>query len=386
MGVPDPITGHVGKPEWSPVFPDPESADAHQRDLRTRIANSTFTADRGTTVGEFLEEWIARKESSGRKTSTLTGYRSIVNTHLVPNIGKHRLGALRPDHVQAMIDKIAKMPATRSASGATTSTGTLLNIRACLRAALNDAVRRQMIGRNVALLVELPALKRPKPKSVGDQPLAAFLAHVEDDPLSALWLIDAVYGMRRAELCGLRWPDIDESKHLISITQTLLELPGAFACDYCSGEHSRVKFETPKSEAGERVYPLVPAVEAALLAHRLRQNDERELYADTYADHQLVFAQPDGNPWRPGRISTDFKRHLKAAGVIKEGERVPPMKTLRSTAFTALHEAGLDLESIAPVIGHSGTKVGREHYLVMSAEKTRTEFETIASRLTGEPQ
>jgi len=385
MGLPDPVTGHVGRPEWSKAFPTKDAADAHQRELRTRIANNTYTADRGMTVGEFLLEWIARKEAAERKTSTLVSYRSIITYHLVPNLGAHRLGALRPDHVQAMIDKIAKTPSTRSRTGSTSS-GTLLNIRAALRAALNDAVRKQLIGRNVAELVELPVLKRPKPRSVGGAPLDAFLAQVEDDPLSALWLTDAVYGMRRAELVGLRWEDVDEGQRLIQIRQTLLELPGTYGCAYCSGEHSRIKFESPKSEAGERVYPLVPAVEAALLAHRFRQNDERELYGDGYADHGLVFAQPDGNPWRPGRISDQFKRHLKAAGVIADGERVPPMKTLRSTAFTALHEAGLDLEAIAPVIGHSGTKVGREHYLVMSAERTRTEFESIASRLTGQSQ
>lgn len=383
MGLPDPTTGRVGKPEWSTTFPTKGAADDHQREVRTAIANNSFTADRGLTVATFLLEWIARKEAAGRKTSTVVGYRSIIDNHLVPNLGKHRLGTLRPDHVQSMIDVLGSRPSTRRAAPVTP--GTLLNIRACLRAALSDAVRRQLVARNVAVLVEMPSVKRPKPISVGTDRLATFLAHVESDPLVALWHTDSLYGMRRAELCGLRWPDIDEKDHLIRVRQTLVELPGDYPCLYCPAVHHRLLFEPPKSKAGERIYPLVPEIAAALLTHRLQQDAERELFGDDYADHDLVFAKPDGNPWRPGWISSEFKRHLLAAGVITAGERVPPIKALRSSAVTALHEAGATLEVISKVTGHApGSKVTQDSYLAVTAERTRTEFALIATRLSPE--
>jgi site-specific recombinase XerD len=119
------------------------------------------------------------------------------------------------------------------------------------------------------------------------------------------------------------------------------------------------------------------------MTHRLRQDDERRLYGADYADHGLVFAQPDGNPLRPDWISAAFKRHLVAAGVIAEGEPVSPMKALRSSMVAALHEAGTQLEVISAVTGHSGTKVTREHYLSVSAERTREPFGLIAAQLSA---
>jgi integrase len=381
MGLPDPVTGLTGKPKWSRTFPTKEAADGDQRAVRTAIAEGTFTSDRGKTVEEYLTEWITRKEAAGRKRTTVVGYRSIIDNHLVPKLGRHRLGGLRPDHVQAMIDELGNERSMRSSKPI--APGTLRNIRACLRVALAEAVRKQLVPRNVATMVEMPSVNRPKPIRVEDDPLTRFITHVADDPLSALWDVDATYGMRRAELLGLRWPDIESGRHLIRIRQTLLELKGDYECPFCGQVHHRLLFDPPKSSAGERVYPLVPEIEASLLAHRLRQEDERRLYGNDYADHDLVFARPDGQPWRPSWISSEFKRHMVGAGIVAEGEKVPPMKTLRSTAVTALHEAGAELEVISKVTGHAGTEVTKEHYLAITAENTRTEFQLIAGRLLG---
>jgi integrase len=137
-----------------------------------------------------------------------------------------------------------------------------------------------------------------------------------------------------------------------------------------------------KSQAGERAYPLVPEVEAALMAHRLRQDAERALYGTDYADHGLVFARPDGSPWRPGWISDEFTKLMGASGAAEGLERVPPLKALRSTMVTALHEEGVALEVVSKVTGHAGTKVTQDHYLSVTAERTRGEFSAIAARLT----
>ena len=95
LGVPDPVTGIVGKPKWSPSFPTKEAADDHQLAIRQAIRDKTFTADRGQTVETFLRSWLAGKEKAGRKVTTTTGYRKIIDTHLAPGLGKHRLGNSR---------------------------------------------------------------------------------------------------------------------------------------------------------------------------------------------------------------------------------------------------------------------------------------------------
>jgi integrase len=379
------VTGIVGAPKWSATFPTKELADVDQRRVRQGIADGTYTADRGQTVTEFLASWIERKRTAGRKLTTVTGYQGIIDNHLVPALGRHRLGALRPDHVQGMLDRIAAAPSTgRSKGGKPVTAGTLANIRACLRSALSDAERQGLVPRNVAKLVTLPPVKRPNPVAVPGCGLGLFLHQVEGDRLEAMWLMDAVYGMRRAELLGLRWEDIDQDDDLIRIRRTLVEISGEHLCPFCRKEHHRLLWDTPKSLAGERTYPLVPEVQAALLVHRLSQDTERAAYGATYADHGSVFCLPDGNPLSPSLVSSWFKQHVRASGAGAGMARTPSLKALRSSAVTALHEAGMAIETISKVMGHATTAPTIESYLVVDAERARPEFEIIATRLVRE--
>jgi integrase len=390
MSLPDTVTGRCGRPEWSPTFPTKAAADAHQRDTRKAIADRTYTRDQGLTLAEYLPMWLARKERAARKASTLSGYRAVIFNHLIPMLGKHRLRDLRPDQVQGMLDRIASGPSLRKGGERRpVVAGTLANIRAVLRAALNDALKQELVMRNVATLVTLPPIRRAQPKVIPAKDLSRFTARVETDDLAALWLLDAVYGMRRAELLGLRWSDIEgldtavTGKNLtgtIWIRQTLVDVAGDHVCPYCSATHRRLLFDTPKSRSGERCFPLVLPVVEALIAHRTRQETERRMFGADYADHGLVFATIEGNPVRPDWIGRQFKRLLRASGTTDGFS----LKSLRSTMVTRLHERGVPLEVIGSVTGHSpGSSVTRDHYLSVDADRTRPHFAALAAKLTS---
>jgi integrase len=302
------------------------------------------------------------------------------------SIGSHRLSRLRPDHVQAMLDGIADAPALRPRKPDTAlprpvTAGTLTNIRAVLRAALNEAMRLQLVSRNVALLVTIPTPRRGRPMALPEDRLRMFLKGLRGETLESLFFFVAVYGPRRGEPIGLRWDDVDEVATLIHIRSTVVEVEGDHLCPYCARLHRRLLFETPKSRSGERIYPLVPSVAAALKDQRIRQAEERELYGDDYRDHGLVFCQPEGNPWRPDWISREFRRLMKASGAAEGLPRIPPLKTLRSTMVTNLHEAGTPLEVISRITGHAGGDVTRDFYLAIAAERTRAQFSSLAEAM-----
>lgn len=384
LALPDPVTGQRGKPQWSETFPTKDAADRDQRDVRKAIDEGTFTHDRGMTLDTYLREWLAGRERAGLKKSTLAGYRDAIELYLIPSLGKHRVGALRPTHVQGMVDRLAESSWRRKgAEGRKVSPGTLVKVRAVLRAALSDAEKRRMVAQNVATLVTLPAVKAPRPVALEGDQLARFMSHIPaEHRLACALLLDALYGMRRGELLGLGWGDVDEARKRVHIRATLLEVEGVHPCPRCGDEHNRVLFDTPKSAAGERVYPLVPAIVRALELQRQRQDEDRATYGDDYADHGLVFARPDGNPWRPSWVSREFKRLLEESGAAAGLERVPSLKVLRSSMVTALHEQGAALEVISKVTGHADSGVTREHYLAVTAERTRREFEAISGLLT----
>jgi integrase len=144
-----------------------------------------------------------------------------------------------------------------------------------------------------------------------------------------------------------------------------------------------MRFDVVKSAAGDRTWPLVPEVEAALMVLQLRQDDERRAYGSDYSDHGLVFAQPDGTPWRPEWVSREFKRLFVASGASAGMGKVPSLKALRSTSVSALSAEGAPIEVVSKVTGHADDGVTREHYLAVSAERVRTEYEAIAARLSA---
>jgi hypothetical protein len=126
------------------------------------------------------------------------------------------------------------------------------------------------------------------------------------------------------------------------------------------------------------------------MTHQLAQDEEKAAYGATYADHGSVFCLPDGNPLSPSLVSATFKRHVRDSGAgagagAGAGTAKPAsLKALWSSAVTALHDAGMAIETISKVTGHASTQVTIERYLSVNAERARPEFEVIASRLVRE--
>jgi len=96
-----------------------------------------------------------------------------------------------------------------------------------------------------------------------------------------------------------------------------------------------------------------------------------------------VFCLPDGNPLYPSQVSAEFKRHVRDSGAGAGLTKLPSLKALRSSAVTALHEAGMAIETISKITGHASIQVTIERYLSVNAERARPEFEVIATRLAA---
>lgn len=269
--------------------------------------------------------------------------------------------------------------------------GTVDGYRRTIRAALGAAQRRGLIAANPAL-GRMDALPDPAPDGYPDlgvwepEQTAAFLEHVSraaSDRLAALYEVATYTGLRRGELCGLRWCDLDENGSGLNVRQTLIEVSrrqiasDARACPVCGIEHVGRVFKGPKSRAGRRWVPLARPAEAALRAHRITQQAERARLGSQCHDHDLVFCAPNGDPLRPSTVSSQFAAHVAACGL-------PRMRLhdTRHGACSLLLSGGVPIEVVRLILGHSGPGVTHRVYAHIMRGPTARQVEAATQVLT----
>ena len=297
----DPSTGKRVR-RWHSGFTTRKEAERAARDLLTRVENGTYvdTAHGRRSVAEFLvDEWLPAKRATV-KASTLASYRLHVNAYIVPQLGAVRLSSLRAPQLNAFY---ADLLEHGRCSGGALAPKTVRNIHGTLHKALDDAVRWGRIARNPAALADPPKGVSPEMRIWTAEQLRAFLDHVRTDRLVAAWQLLATTGMRRGELLGLRWVDVDLEAGSLSVRQTRVSV------DY------EVSVGTPKTDRATRTVALDPATIAVLREHRSRQLEERLAWGPAWTDTGLVFTRENGSEIHPQRFSQYFRRLAGSSGL-----------------------------------------------------------------------
>jgi integrase len=166
----------------------------------------------------------------------------------------------------------------------------------------------------------------------------------KDDRLHAFWVLAATTGMREAEMLGLTWDDIDLDAGTIRVRSTLQRVDGEW------------KLLDPKTEKSKRDVALPPVTVAALREHRIRQLAE-QAKAGKLGKSGLVFTTERGHPIHGSNLTKVLYAHLERLGLPKV-----TVHDLRHSAATVLYAAGIPLESIADMLGHSTTRVTADLY------------------------
>jgi integrase len=210
------------------------------------------------------------------------------------------------------------------------------NVHQTMAAALRDATSWGKVPASVATLAYPPKKTKHRMTTWTPAQLRHFAATVAEDRMSGLWLLVMTTGLRRGELAGLRWADLDLDAHRLRVAVTRLAVD------------NKVVDGTPKSRASGRSIALDPATVVALRAHRLRQTEERLAAGPAWVDCGLVFVYPDGRAPHPHRFNRLFYMATRKAGL-------PPIRLhdLRHSYATAALAAGVDLKVMQERLGHS---------------------------------
>jgi integrase len=294
------------------------------------------------TFGAFVtKQWLPGKKLT-LATSTYRGYVHKTQRHILPALGSTRLRGLRPHHLENLYDRMLHPTDGQRALAPKTA----YEVHLIIRGALGDAVRRGMISRNVALVAHAPRLRSiPKVEQQAwtAQELQTFLRTAAGHRLfPALWL-SAMTGMRRSELLGLRWHDIDFRQATVSVNR------GLVAIGYELHE------SRGKTDNSRRPIDLDPTTITVLRGWRALQAAEYD--AVGIDDPGWVFADAEGRPIHPHAISQAFERIARRAGVP-----VIRLHDLRHTHGTLLIKGLVPVKVVSERLGHANIAFTIETY------------------------
>jgi integrase len=273
------------------------------------------------------------------KETTLASYEVHVEKHGVPRLGGVPLLGLAAAHLNAFYADLL-LDGRRDGCGGLSPT-TVRRIHATLHKALVDGVRWGRLPRNPADQADPPRAATTEMSVWSPVQLRTFIDSVRADRLFAAWLLAATTGMRRGELLGLRWRDVDLDAETASIRQI----------------RTIARYEvltlTPKTDKGSRTIALDPQTVAVLRSYRVAQMEERLLVGPAYRDSgDLVFTREDGSPIHPERFSASFRQHCARSGLP-----VIRLHDVRHSYVTALLSEGVPLKVVSQRVGHASPMV-----------------------------
>lgn len=321
---------------WRRGLPTKKAAEEAMRLELHQRREGTYIEKSNETVGELLDRWLLTVAKHKVKPTSLEDYAATIRKHLKPALGHVPVQALTPAMVQ-------KFYADKLDAGLGGRTVQLCHLR--LSQALALAEREGIVNRNACKATE-PPTPRAKPGLTwtGEQARAFLSEAKKDQTYWPLWLLALKTGLRRGELLGIRWGDLDLNAGTLRVQQTVLVLAGA------------PSIQQPKTDAGRRTVKLSADVVAALEKHRLAWV-ERKLSAASWTDLDLVFCTGEGKPLNPNNL-------YRAYNAIVARANVPRIRLhdMRHTHATLLLAAGTPIKAVSERLGHAKTSITLDTY------------------------
>jgi integrase len=295
--------------------------------------------DENMTVGEYLDRWLSDCVRGSVRESTFSRDKYLVTNHVSPTLGRIKLKNLNALHLQGLY---------RDHLDSSLSGSTVQKVHHVMHKALAQAVKWNLIPRNPANAVKAPT---PTPKEM--HPLSAsearkLLEAARGDRLEALYVLAVHTGMRRGELLGLKWEDIDLDSATIRVCRTLARTDNG----------RRLTLGEPKTKKSRRTIRLTQRTVEALKSHRARQAEEKLRAGALFQDQGLVFVAQGGGLINPSNLrQRSFAPLLKRAGL-----RQITFHDLRHTCASLLFSKNVHPKFVQELLGHASVSITLDTY------------------------
>jgi integrase len=340
----DELTGkRVDKSVYAPTKPE---ARRKLKELIDKIENGVENEENvessSLKLSDWLDTWMKEYKKNNIRPTTYSAYNQCVELHIKPAIGNVELQKLRPDHVQKLLNDLAKSGKKGKNEKEPLSPATVIKVKNVLSGALEQAIRNQLIPYNPARAAVSPKLEQKEIRilSVDDQ--KHFSAAVRGHRLEALYLLALATGMRRGEILALSWDSVDFNSNNIFVKGSISRIK-----DPDTGV-TELRFSEPKTKSGKRHVPILPNMIPVLKAHKARQGEEKAKAGSAWNQKNLVFCSNVGTAIEPRRVCTTMDKIIDTA----ELDRVT-FHALRHTFATRMLEANVPAKIVQEILGHS---------------------------------
>ena len=293
----DPVTGKRRR-IWRTIKGTKRQAQAELTKLLAENDRGISPVAGNLKLSDWLAEWLGTIVKRRNRQRTVQSYATICNTHIIPSLGNIPLRNLGPSHIDQLMTSVLDKGRTAN---------TAHHVFTVLRKALNDAERRELIGRNPCRLTSPPHMEAFKVERPSTEAVKAILAKARLDEQfgSAIEFIGRT-GIRRGEAVALRWKRIDFDSESVLIAESAQRIDGV-----------GIVITPPKSAAGKRTLQLDPDTIGILRRWRARQDELALSLGQPHDDEGFVFARADGTALNPDHLTRAFKKHASEAGYPK---------------------------------------------------------------------
>ncbi len=311
-------------------------------ELTLSLRQGTYIEPKSIAVSEWLDTWLNDYKKMDLRQTTWESYADIIRLHIKPEIGAMKIQDLRPEHLQ-------KLYKEKKESGL--SSRTVRYVHSIMHAALKQAVKNQLILRNPTEATSPPKMEQREITAMTKKQMDAFLSELDNTRYKRTKRIAPAFkvllgtGLRRGELLGLRWRNIDFQTNTITIEQGLVATKG-----------SKKTYQEPKTDQSKNEIPMSDYVAAVLQGHWLQMTFEG------HADPDMpVFCTKNGDPILPRSLNRTFEALRRRAGI----ENVN-LHALRHTFATRLLEKGVQLKEIQELLRHTRLSTTADIYTDVS--------------------
>ncbi len=315
-----------------------------------------FTKTGQYTVGTWMDTWYENVAKIKVRASSHQTYKGYIDNHIKPYIGNTPLEKLTTMDLQKLYRKLLtkgrvdRIESKKQPKGL--SAKTVRNINQVISSAMDLAVTQKIILENPTKACELPKVDHKEMQTIPLEQLDAFLKEARETGVYAMYYIELATGLRRGELLGLKWQDIEWKNGIIRVRRQIARVDGQIV-------------EAPlKTKNSYRAVTISQQAIEVLKQQKEKTND------------QYVFPSPNGGPISPDSVNNMLKRVLERAGIPKIR-----FHDLRHTFATIALQNGVDIKTVSSMLGHFSAGFTLDTYAHVTTAAQKEAAETMGQVL-----